>query len=148
MRERLIRFMTGRNGADNLSRAVSVVVIVLLVVSLFFHGDAARALWILAVLGMVYVYFRMFSRNVYKRRDENAKYLRATAGVRTYFRGLRERWSQRRDYKFFRCPSAARCCACPRGRARSRSSAASAATPSSKRPETICSDISSPTRTS
>ena len=54
--------MTGRNGADNLSRAVSVVVIVLLVVSLFFHGDAARALWILAVLGMVYVYFRMFSR--------------------------------------------------------------------------------------
>ena len=105
MRERLIRFMTGRNGADNLSRAVSVVVVVLLVVSLFIHGEAARVLWIIAVLGMVYVYFRMFSRNVYKRREENAKYLRATAGVRMYFRGLRERWSQRRDYKFFRCPS-------------------------------------------
>ncbi len=116
MRERLIRFMTGRNGADNLSRAVSVAVIVLLVVSLFFHGDAARALWILAVLGMVYVYFRMFSRNVYKRRDENAKYLRATAGVRTYFRGLRERWSQRRDYKFFRCPSCRTLLRVPKGK--------------------------------
>lgn len=116
MRERLIRFMTGRNGADNLSRAVSVVVIVLLVVSLLFHGDAARALWILAVLGMVYVYFRMFSRNVYKRRDENAKYLRATAGVRTYFRGLRERWSQRRDYKFFRCPSCRTLLRVPKGK--------------------------------
>ena len=116
MRERLIRFMTGRNGADNLSRAVSVVVIVLLVVSLFFHGDAARALWILAVLGMVYVYFRMFSRNVYKRRDENAKYLRATAGVRTYFRGLRERWSQRWDYKFFRCPSCRTLLRVPKGK--------------------------------
>ena len=116
MRERLIRFMTGRNGADNLSRAVSVVVIVLLVVSLLFHGDAARALWILAVLGMVYVYFRMFSRNVYKRRDENAKYLRATAGVRTYFRGLRERWSQRRDYKFFRCPSCHTLLRVPKGK--------------------------------
>lgn len=140
--------MTGRNGADNLSRAVSVVVIVLLVVSLFFHGDAARALWILAVLGMVYVYFRMFSRNVYKRRDENAKYLRATAGVRTYFRGLRERWSSAGITSFSAAPPAARCCACPRGRARSRSSAASAATPSSKRPDTICSDISSPIKTS
>ena len=95
--------MTGRNGADNLSRAVSVVVIVLLVVSLFFHGDAARALWILAVLGMVYVYFRMFSRNVYKRRDENAKY-------------LRERWSQRRDYKFFRCPSCRTLLRVPKGK--------------------------------
>lgn len=116
MRERLIRFMTGRNGADNLSRAVSVVVIVLLVVSLLFHGDAVRALWILAVLGMVYVYFRMFSRNVYKRRDENAKYLRATAGVRTYFRGLRERWSQRRDYKFFRCPSCRTLLRVPKGK--------------------------------
>ena len=116
MRERLIRFMTGRNGADNLSRAVSVVVIVLLVVSLFFHGEAARVLWIIAVLGMVYVYFRMFSRNVYKRREENAKYLRATAGARTYFRGLRERWSQRRDYKFFRCPSCRTLLRVPKGK--------------------------------
>lgn len=108
--------MTGRNGADNLSRAVSVVVVVLLVVSLFIHGEAARVLWIIAVLGMIYVYFRMFSRNVYKRREENAKYLRATAGVRMYFRGLRERWSQRRDYKFFRCPSYARSLRVPKGK--------------------------------
>lgn len=116
MRERLIRFMTGRNGADNLSRAVSVVVIVLLVVSLFIHGEAARVLWIIAVLGMVYVYFRMFSRNVYKRREENAKYLRATAGIRMYFRGLHERWSQRRDYKFFRCPSCRTLLRVPKGK--------------------------------
>ena len=40
MRERLIRFMAGRNGADNLSRAVSLVVLVLLVVGMFVHGDA------------------------------------------------------------------------------------------------------------
>lgn len=116
MRERLIRFMTGRNGADNLSRAVSALVIVLLVVSLFAHGEAARVLWIIAVLGMVYVYFRIFSRNVYKRREENAKYLRATAGVRMYFRGLRERWSQRRDYKFFRCPSCRTLLRVPKGK--------------------------------
>ena len=97
--------MTGRNGADNLSRAVSVVVIVLLVVSLFFHGDAARALWILAVLGMVYVYFRMFSRNVYKRREENGKYMRLKYKAAAELRLFKERWIQRKDYKFFTCPS-------------------------------------------
>ena len=97
--------MTGRNGADNLSRAVSVVVIVLLVVSLFFHGDAARALWILAVLGMVYVYFRMFSRNVYKRREENGKYMRLKYKAAAELRLFKERWIQRKYYKFFTCPS-------------------------------------------
>ena len=64
MRERLIRFMAGRNGADNLSRAVSLVVLVLLVVGMFVHGDAARVLWVLAIAGLIYVYFRMFSRKV------------------------------------------------------------------------------------
>ena len=105
MRERLIRFMAGRNGAVQRSRAVSLVVLVLLVVGMFVHGDAARVLWVLAIAGLIYVYFRMFSRKVYKRRAENEKYLRATAGLRLYFRGLRERWSQRRGYKFFPCPS-------------------------------------------
>lgn len=116
MRERLIRFMAGRNGADNLSRAVSLVVLVLLVVGMFVHGDAARVLWVLAIAGLIYVYFRMFSRKVYKRRAENEKYLRATAGLRLYLRGLRERWSQRRDYKFFRCPSCRTLLRVPKGK--------------------------------
>ena len=104
MRERLIRFMAGRNGADNLSRAVIIATLVLLVAGMFAHGEAARVLRVLAIIGVVYVYFRVFSRNVAKRRQENANFLRATASVRGYFRGLRERWVQRRDYRFFRCP--------------------------------------------
>ena len=80
MREKLIRFMTGRNGADNLSRAVSFIVVALLVVGLFTDHEVSRVLWVFAVLGMVYVYFRIFSRNVYKRRTENQKYLRMTSG--------------------------------------------------------------------
>ena len=60
--------------------------------------------------------FRIFSRNVYKRRQENQKYLRMTSGVRGYFRGLRERWSQRKDYKFYRCPSCHTLLRVPRGK--------------------------------
>ena len=54
MREKLIRFMTGRNGADNLSRAVSFIVVALLVVGLFTDHEVSRVLWVFAVLGMVY----------------------------------------------------------------------------------------------
>lgn len=60
MREKLIRFMTGRNGADNLSRAVSFVVIAFLVVGFFTDARVSRVLWVFAVLGMVYTYFRIF----------------------------------------------------------------------------------------
>lgn len=116
MREKLIRFMTGRNGADNLSRAVSFVSIALLVIGLFTDVEASRVLWVFAVLGVGYVYFRIFSRNVYKRQAENRKYLNMTAGARAYFRGLKERWSQRQDYKFFRCPSCRTLLRVPRGK--------------------------------
>lgn len=116
MREKLIRFMAGRNGADNLSRAVSFISIALLVIGLFTDAEVSRVLWVFAVLGVAYVYFRIFSRNVYKRQVENRKYLNMTAGARAYFRGLKERWSQRRDYKFFRCPSCRTLLRVPRGK--------------------------------
>jgi LSD1 subclass zinc finger protein len=116
MREKLIRFMTGRNGADNLSRAVSFISIALLVIGLFTDVEVSRVLWVFAVLGVGYVYFRIFSRNVYKRQAENRKYLNMTAGARAYFRGLKERWSQRKDYKFFRCPSCRTLLRVPRGK--------------------------------
>ena len=54
MREKLIRFMTGRNGADNLSRAVSFIVVALLVVGLFTDHEVSRVLWVFAVLGMAF----------------------------------------------------------------------------------------------
>ena len=108
--------MTGRNGADNLSRAVSVVVIVLLVVSLFFHGDAARVLWILAVLGMVYVYFRMFSRNHAARQREYYAFLRFWTPVEEWFRFQRTRFRERNTYKYFRCPQCKQRLRAPRGK--------------------------------
>ena len=116
MREKLIRFMTGRNGADNLSRAVSFISIALLVIVLFTDVEVSRVLWVFEVLGVGYVYFRIFSRNVYKRQAENRKYLNMTSGARAYFRGLKERWSQRKDYKFFRCPSCRTLLRVPRGK--------------------------------
>ena len=116
MREKLARFFAGRNGVDQLGRAVMIVTVILLVVSMFTHGRLSDLLFVLVLIGIIYMYFRMFSRNVTKRREENAKYLNKTRSIRMYFRSLGERWRQRRDYKFFRCPSCGTLLRVPRGK--------------------------------
>lgn len=118
MREKLARFFAGRNGVDQLGRVVTFVTLAVLVVSMFTHGRVSEVLFILALLGIVYMYFRMFSKNVAKRREENAKFMQKTYSMRTWFRGLGERWRQRREYKFFRCPGCGTLLRVPRGKGR------------------------------
>lgn len=108
--------MAGRNGVDQLGRAVTVGTLVLLLLSMFTTGRLRELMFILVLAGIVYMYFRMFSRNVAKRRAENARYLQRTQSVRTWFRSLGERWKQRRDYKFFCCPSCGTLLRVPKGK--------------------------------
>ena len=75
MRERLARFMAGRNGNDQLNIFLLVVDVVLIVLSTVWKS-ASGVLYPLVLALLVYIYFRMFSRNVYKRREENGKYMR------------------------------------------------------------------------
>lgn len=74
MREKFIRFMNGRNGMDELARAESWVVMILLLVSIF---TRSAILDILAIGLMIHMYFRVFSRNINKRYAENQKFLNA-----------------------------------------------------------------------
>ena len=102
MRERLARFMSGRNGNDQFNRFLLVADMVLIVLAAVWRSaSAALYPFVLALLA----YFRMFSRNVYKRREENGKYMRLKYKVYAALRLRRERWVQRKDYKFFTCPS-------------------------------------------
>lgn len=76
MREKLQRFMTGRYGADELGRTLNIVVLVSLVVSMF--SGLLPVLSIFYWFGialMIYNCFRMFSKNVSKRYEENQRYL-------------------------------------------------------------------------
>ena len=116
MRDKLARFMAGRNGVDQLGRAAMYAALALFLLSAFTHGRLSQLLLTLAVIAIIYVYFRMFSRNTARRQAENSAYLRRTYSTRTYFRGLMERWRQRRDYKFFRCPMCRTLLRVPRGK--------------------------------
>ena len=116
MREKLARFMAGRNGPDQLSRALTALLLAVLILSMFAEARLSRILMALFMLGVIYLYFRIFSRNVTRRREENAAYMQRTASIRAWFRSLGERWRQRRDYKFFRCPMCRTLLRVPKGK--------------------------------
>ena len=82
-----------------------------------FTGGILQALFrVLMLVLIVLVYFRMFSKDVYKRREENSRYLNLRYQVFAKLKALKERWVQRKDYKFFHCPSCHAVLRVPKGR--------------------------------
>jgi len=115
MRERLIRFMAGRNGNDQLNNFLLIITLVLMLIGVVINGAVGRYITIFSMLLLALCYFRMFSRNVHKRREENGRYMRIKYKISAALRLRKERWVQRRDYKFFTCPSCRTTLRVPRG---------------------------------
>lgn len=115
MRERLARFMAGRNGNDQLNIFLLIVDVVLLLIAGIFSGSIGKYLYPVVFVMLIYIYFRMFSRNLTRRREENGKYIRLKFRISAVFKVRHERWVQRRDYKFFTCPSCKTTLRVPRG---------------------------------
>lgn len=108
--------MAGRNGNDQFNNFLLVVDLLLLLLASIFKDSIGGLVYPLVLLLLVYIYFRMFSRNVYKRREENGKYMRVRYNFSAALRLRKERWVQRREYKFFTCPSCRTNLRVPRGR--------------------------------
>ena len=105
MRQRLAQFMAGRNGNDQLNVFLLVIDIILVLIGTIAGGKAGAIIYILVLVLLVLIYFRMLSRNLYRRREENGKFMRVKYKVSAWLRVRRERWVQRKDYKFFTCPA-------------------------------------------
>lgn len=117
-RQRIAQFMYGRRGTDEFSRFLLILALVLIVLSWLLAGvPAAASILRVAVLALLaYCYVRILSRNIYKRQKENAWYLQKQQAVGRWLRSVRDRWQQRKDYKFFRCPSCHSLLRVPKGK--------------------------------
>ena len=112
-KQRLQNFMIGRYGSDELSRFYSIVAIILLVISMF---TGIGIFWILAIVLLVYIYYRTFSRNISKMSAQNQKFrnLRYQLSVKKQQRvKMRE---QKKIYRFFVCPGCKQKVRVPKGR--------------------------------
>ena len=114
-RQRTARFMAGRNGNDQFNFFLLITDVVLLLLASIFSRRLGGLLYPLVLVLLGFTYYRMLSRNLYKRRTENENYLRLYGRVRSRLRLLKERWVQRRDYKFFTCPSCKAVMRVPKG---------------------------------
>ncbi|WP_026885081.1 hypothetical protein [Clostridium beijerinckii] len=113
--DRLRRFMFGRYGGDELSKALLVLSFILLLVMNFLP----RYLGILVVFAYVpalICIFRIFSRNIYKRRSENYKYLKIKSKVIMWFENNLNRIKTLKNFKYYTCSNCKQRLRVPRGK--------------------------------
>ena len=115
MKEKLMRFMYGRYGVDSLGKCLLGIGIAAAAATWF--SDA----WILPLLAwacIIYTYFRMFSKNIYKRSAENRAYLTKTYKLRCFFARQKNMLVQRKTHHIYKCPSCKQKIRIPRGKGR------------------------------
>lgn len=115
MKEKFLRFMSGRNGMDHFNRALLISALLFYILSLFTNWGI---LYWLAFILLFYSYYRMFSRNLYKRSEENRTYLNKTANLRYKARSKWAQLKQMRTYHIYKCPTCRQKIRIPRGKGR------------------------------
>lgn len=117
MKEKLMRFMQGRYGVDQLSKVLLIAGLAVVFGSaLVGEGLISVFFYILGWVLVIYCYFRTFSRNVAKRYAENQAFLTKTYGIRSFFQKQKNIWQQRRYYHIYTCPSCKQKIRIPRGK--------------------------------
>ena len=115
----LARFMYGRNGADQLGLTTIWTAVIINVVSIFVHQPVVNGILNLAgTVLMVASLFRMFSRNLPRRRAENAKFLEKVWWPLKRRRQAAKQKKQDKEHKYFTCPNCGTVCRVPRGKGR------------------------------
>ena len=101
----LRRFMEGRYGTDRLNTAILIVgVVAALIYPLVSFWPVKLGLWIASYALMFWAIFRMLSRNVYKRYQENRKFLQLIDRIKD------------RQHRYYDCPKCRQTVRVPRGK--------------------------------
>ena len=108
--------MIGRNGMDALNRFIVVISAFFAILGIIADDAGKATLNSVALIFIWIAIFRMFSRNLARRSDENNRYTKAKYRLFSKLKNIKERWVQRKDYKFFVCPNCRATLRVPRGR--------------------------------
>ncbi len=113
MQEKIQRFMQGRYGADELSKACLILTTVLCVISVFSGWDVF--FWLGLAL-LLYTYWRMLSKNCSKRYSERQKFLDVRYRMAVKRREIKNRLYQRKVFHIYKCPQCRQKVRVPRGK--------------------------------
>lgn len=93
----LYKVMYGRNGVDQLSSALMWTSFIVLIPTLFIRSKIRLIFDILFWIIVIFSYYRVFSKKIYKRQAENRWYVNKVNYIKT-------RFNQRKTYRFYNCP--------------------------------------------
>jgi hypothetical protein len=114
--------MQGRYGNDELNRFLLKILLVAFVLSLvlgrvqigiFSIGNLCY--WI-GLFCLIYSYFRMFSRNSYKRSQENNLFLQKKRSIKGFWQGKANIMQQRKTHHIYTCPGCKQKIRVPKGK--------------------------------
>lgn len=103
---KLQQFMIGRNGSDGLNLFLLFLYMAIIIASLFVRNIVAHSILLgVALLVIIWNIFRTFSRNLYKRRKENAVFMGFFYRIKNFFVRRRRKWKERKTHKYKKCPA-------------------------------------------
>jgi len=112
IKQALRGFMQGRNGIDPLGRAMVWSGLGLYVIAVILGLEILSAI---SMAIYVWAIFRMFSRNIQKRAEENRRFVQFQRKHITSIKQAQTRQKNRKQYKYFKCPKCKAWLRLPRG---------------------------------
>ncbi len=111
-RMKLMQFMSGRYGNDQLNKFIFALIIACFVLSLFGVRVASK---ISLALVIIYTY-RAFSKNYNQRYHENQIYLKHSEKIRWKYKNFKNELSYRKTHKIFKCSKCHKKLSVPKGK--------------------------------
>ena len=100
-KDKMRKFIIGRYGQDELGKFILSLALILLIINLFVKTAALSAA---ALVLIIYSYYRIFSRDVRARYAENEKFLTSLDPLRRKFFSSKNKYDNRKVYKYIKCP--------------------------------------------
>jgi len=116
-RQRMINFMQGRYGVDQLSNFLIWTAVVFAVFAMLVKLPVLQIIcWIM----IIYAYVRVFSRKIDKRYAQNQRFLDRTWGIRNAFAKIKYRFKYGKQtaepYRIYKCRKCGQKIRIPRGK--------------------------------
>lgn len=126
----LKKFMYGRYGFDQLTRALILISLILSLVTMF---TRVNAIVLISYLPFIYAVFRILSKNIYKRSQENLKYITIAGRIKGKIYQAKLLNFGTKTHKYYLCAHCKQTIRVPRGKGKIRISCPKCRTEFTKR---------------
>ena len=105
LREKFARFMEGRYGIDRLYHFLMAICFSLIVVGLFVDGYVYAIVSSIETILFCYAFYRVLSRNIYKRQQENLKFIKIIDKPKDFFKLQKCKNRDKKTHVYRKCPA-------------------------------------------